>query len=88
MPSSSEPSESPSRSSRSTPYVNLAERIPWERLPAGELETLREIAVPISVGLSEAEIAARLGVTVGEVRGRMDELRATLLRLAGETPDE
>lgn len=85
MPSRSAGNASRSRSKASTRYVNLAERIPWQELTEDDRETLREIAVPISLGLCAAEVAAHLDVDERVVLDRLQALRVRLLQLAGET---
>lgn len=78
---------SPSKSNRSTRYVNLAERIPWDALTAEDVATLREIEVPISLGYSTAEVATMTGWRLSDVLARRRKLRARLLELAGEPPE-
>ena len=57
----------------------LALTIRWEELTPPALETLRLIAVPISLGYSETEVAQMLEVRPSVVRRRLIVLRSELL---------
>jgi DNA-directed RNA polymerase specialized sigma24 family protein len=50
----------------------------WERLSPHGQAILRQIAIPISVGYSEAEVASELGTSTRWVSNRLVELREEL----------
>lgn len=61
-----------------TASSSLASTINWDTLTLQALWTLRNLAVPISNGYSEAEVANHHGVTAKWVRARMLKLRNEL----------
>lgn len=51
-------------------------RIPnWNLLPPKEIASLKEIALPISLGFSQQEIAENLGINPSRVSQRLKSLR-------------
>jgi hypothetical protein len=57
------------------------EALSWSALSEEAAETVREIAVPLSLGLSHGEVAEQLGVPEAVVGRRLRILRRELLRL-------
>jgi DNA-directed RNA polymerase specialized sigma24 family protein len=56
--------------------------VDWESLSEEALATLRDVAVPVALGLRYKEVAAQLGLTENAIGHRMallrDEVRAHL----------
>lgn len=68
---------SPTRTrSRSTLHTTtILAKLDWTALSERSLETLQDIALPISLGRSNSEVAATLGKSEAWVAQRMRELR-------------
>jgi hypothetical protein len=54
------------------------DEIDWNALSDRSLQTLARIALPISAGLTHAEVARQLGVSEATVGARMGALRREL----------
>jgi hypothetical protein len=55
--------------------VPLATQVNWTGLSPRSLATLARIAVPISLGLSHAEVALQTGIKESVIKARMKLLR-------------